>query len=112
MAVLRYINLSYTTVPPFGPILSAIGTPTYNVVKFLVPILSLLNVHEYKVNNSFSFAEEIVNFDANCIMSSLDIESLFTNILPNETIENCINDIFSNNDTLHNFIKEILKELL
>ena len=29
-----------------------------------------------------------------------------------ETIENCINDLFSSNDTVHNFIKEDLKELL
>ena len=45
-------------------------------------------------------------------MASLDIESLFINIPLDETIENCINDLFSNNDTVHNFIKEDLKELL
>ena len=45
-------------------------------------------------------------------MTSLDVESLFTNIPLDETIENCINDLFSNNDTVHNFIKEDLKELL
>ena len=45
-------------------------------------------------------------------MASLDVESLFTNIPLDETIENCINDLFSNNDTVHNFIKEDLKELL
>ena len=28
--------------PPFMPILSAIGTPNYNIVKFLVPILKPL----------------------------------------------------------------------
>ena len=111
-AVLRYINLSLITVPPFRPILSAIGTPTYNLAKFLVPILSPLTVNEFTVHDSFSFAEEVVNFDANCIMASLGVESLFTNIPLDETIENCINDLFSNNDTVHNFIKEDLKELL
>ena len=82
------------------------------LAKFLVPILSPLTVNESKVHDSFSFAEEVVNFDSNCIMASLDVESLFTNIPLDETIENCINDLFSNNDTVHNFIKEDLKELL
>ena len=45
-------------------------------------------------------------------MASLGIESLFTNIPLDETIENCINDLFTNNDTVHNFIKEDFKELL
>ena len=45
-------------------------------------------------------------------MASLDVESLFNNIGLDETIENCINDLFSNHDTVHNFIKEDLKELL
>ena len=45
-------------------------------------------------------------------MASLNVESLFTNIPLDETIENCINDLFSNNDTVHNSIKEDLKELL
>ena len=98
--------------PSVQPILSAIGTPTYNPAKFLVSILSPLTINEFTVHDLFAFAEEVVNFDANCIMASLDVESLFTNIPLDETIENCINDLFSNNDTVHNFIKEDLKELL
>ena len=98
--MLRYIN------PSFRSILSPIDTPTYNQAKFLVPILSPLTVNDFTVHDSFSFAEEVANFDANCIMASLDVESLFTNIPLDETIENCINDLFSNNDTVHNFIKE------
>ena len=82
--------------PSFRPILSAIGTPTYNLAKFLVPILSPLTVNEFTVHDSFLFAEEVANFDANCIMASLDVESLFTNILIDETIENCITDLSSN----------------
>ena len=45
-------------------------------------------------------------------MTSLGVESLFTNISSDETIENCINNLFSDNDTVHNFIKEDLKGLL
>ena len=98
--------------PSFRPILSTIGTPPYNLAKFLVPILSPLTVNEFTVHDSFSFADEVANFDANCIMASSDVPSLFTSIPLDETIENCIDDLFSNNDTVHNFIKEDLKELL
>ena len=45
-------------------------------------------------------------------MASLGTESLFTHISFDETIGNCINELFSNTDTVHNFIKEDLKELL
>ena len=56
--------------------------------------------------------KEVANIDDNCIMASLDVEGLFSNLPLDETIENCIDDFFSNNDTVHNFIKEDLKELL
>ena len=45
-------------------------------------------------------------------MASLDVESLFTNIPVDDIIENCINNLFANNDTVHNLIKEDLKEIL
>ena len=78
----------------FRSILSATGTPTYNLGKFLVPILSPLTVNEFTIHDSLLFAEEVANFDANCIIASLDLESLFSNIPLDETIENCINDLF------------------
>ena len=66
--------------PPFGPILSAITTPTYKLVKFLVLILKSLTSNEYMVKDSFAFAEEIVEHDSELFMGSLDVDSLFTNI--------------------------------
>ena len=62
---------------------------------FLVLILSPLTVSKFTVHDSFSFVEEVANLDANCIMASLEVESLFTNIPIDEIIENCINnDLF------------------
>ena len=48
---------------PFRPILSALQTPTYNLVKFLVPILNPLTKNEYALKDSFQFAEEICEQD-------------------------------------------------
>ena len=67
-------------LPPFRPILSAIGTPTYKLAKFLVPHLSKLTINEYTVKNSFSFFDEIILQNPNLYMASLDVDSLFTNI--------------------------------
>ena len=50
---------------PFRPILSAIGTPTYKLAKFLLPFLMPSTQNEYTVTNSFHFAEEICKQDPN-----------------------------------------------
>ena len=80
--------------PPFGPILAAINTPTYKLPKILVRILKSLTSNEYTVKDSFAFAEEIIEQDSEFFMGSLDIDSLFTNILLEETIHICTNTLF------------------
>ena len=45
-------------------------------------------------------------------MASLDVESLFTNIPLEETIDNIINDLFLTTDKVHNFESEELKQLV
>ena len=49
--------------PPFGPFLSAISTPTYEVAKFLVPILKSLTSNEYTVKDSFAIKESYFIFN-------------------------------------------------
>ena len=41
------------------------------------------------MKNPFDFAEEVVNYNNTIYIASLDVESLFTNILSEETIKNC-----------------------
>ena len=98
--------------PSFRPILSAIATPTYDLPKFLVPILKPLSENEYTVHDSFSFASEVSKFDSENFMAGLNVESLFTNISLEETIDNIINDLFLATDKVHNFEREELKLLL
>ena len=82
--------------PSFRPILSAINTPTYKLEKFLVPILKSLTSNEYTVKDSFAFAGEIVEQDSEFFTGSLDVDSLFTNMPLEETIDICANTIFEN----------------
>ena len=98
--------------PPFRPILSALQTPTYDRAKFLVPILNPLTKSEYTVKDSSQFAEEICKKDPTLSMGSLDVDSLFTNIPLDETIDICVNQLFENTDTVEGFTKSELKQLL
>ena len=60
-------------VPPLCPILSDIGTPTYKIAKFFVPLLAPLATNEYTINDSFSFSEELSTFNSNLVMASFHI---------------------------------------
>ena len=84
-------------LPKFRPMLFAINTPEYNKAKFLIPILEPLTHNEFTIKDSFNFAKEITSYDSSLYMASLDAESLFTNIILNETIRNCVSDLHNKN---------------
>ena len=92
-----YEHVEYNC-PSFHPILLATCTPTYDLAKFLVPILKSLTENEHTVHGSFLFANENSKFNSNNVMASLDVEILFTNIPSEETIDNMINDLYFTND--------------
>ena len=100
--------------PPCRPILSAINTPTYKLAKYLVPLLKPVTSNQFTVKDSFKFAEEIRTQDKNFFMASLDVDSLFTNIPLDETINICINELFKDDKTkkINGLSKNQIKELL
>ena len=95
--------------PPFRPILSAIGTLTYNIARFLVPILKPLTTNDYTLKDTFEFSRDILNQNPNLFMASLDVDSLFTNIPLDETINIIIEKLSSENETVHNLNKDQFK---
>ena len=74
--------------PPFKPILYAIRTPSYKLPKLFVSKLSSIAFNELTERDYFTFAEEVVHQDSTFFMGSLDVETLFTNIPLEETINN------------------------
>ena len=80
----------------FRPIFAAYKTPSFNLAKYLVPILSPLTTNQYTVENTYKFAEEIQNQDGSSglIMASFDVENLFTNIPLQETIQIIVHQLF------------------
>ena len=99
-------------VPKFRPIISAIGTASYKIAKFLVPILKPFSTNEYSLSDSFKFKEEILQQNSNTFMSTMDIESLFTNLPLNETIDICIKLVFEHNNLVEGMNKEEFRRLL
>ena len=97
--------------PPFRPILSALNTPTYKLAKVLVPILKPLTTNEFTVNDLFYFADEIVD-QQNDLFMGLDVDSLFTNISLEETIEICITELFKESETVEGLSKTEFKRIL
>ena len=74
-----------------------------------MPILEPLTNNKYTVKYSFNFATEIVEQDSSNFMGRLDIDSLFTNIPLEETIEICTKKLFKNSDFVHGLKKMNLK---
>lgn len=98
--------------PPFRPILSAIGTTSYNLAKYLVPLLSPLTINNYVVKDSFSFATDVRKQNSELYMTSFDVDSLFTNIPLDETIDICVRKIFGKKRKFKGFSKSEFKVLL
>ena len=73
--------------------------------------MSPLTTNKFTVKNSFGFAEDVVSYDPNLYMASLDVESLFTNISLEETIKNCVNHLFCNNFDSDKLSKKDLYDL-
>ena len=95
--------------PSFGTIISALQTPSYKLPKILVPISKPLITNKYTVKDSFNSDIEIVVQDSSNFMGSVGIDSHFTNIPLEETMEMCTNNFFKNNDIVHVLKKMNLK---
>ena len=96
----------------FRLILPAVGTPSIKLAKVLVPRISSVTFNEFAVKDSFAFAEEIVHQDGKIFMSSLDVDSLLTNIPLKGTINICTNLLYNNVDAIERINKPECENLL
>ena len=100
---------------PMRPILSASGTTAYNLSQYLVTLLSDLTTNVFTIKNSYEFSTYINSIEdsSKYVMCSFDVESLFTNIPLDETIEIILANLFPNADSIfHNFSRSDFKSLL
>ena len=74
-------------------------------------MLEPLTTNEYTIKDSFTFPEELESFDSKLEMASFDVESLFTNILLQETIDLCVENLFKDKTHVDNLSKDSFCEL-
>ena len=99
---------SSDSFPKLRPIVSSIGTFNYNLAGFLCDLLSPLVPNGYSWKGTFSFFSQIKNANlSKQFLVSYDVNSLFTNILLQETIDIAINLIFNQNPNLNITRKEL-----
>ena len=98
---------------PLRPILAAYNSPNFAIAKYLVPFLSDLASNQHSLNNSSSFASEILHQNPLYYMVSFDVQALFTNVPLSETIDIIINRLFPQDTTLfHSFDKNNFRKFL
>ncbi|XP_065642495.1 uncharacterized protein LOC136074122 [Hydra vulgaris] len=97
----------------FRPIISTIGTYNYKLANYLSDLLTPYLPKHYTTFDSFSFVEDFKQVDVtNKFIVSYDVENLFTNIPPNETI-NIATELFFKDETRSKyFSKTHFKKLL
>ena len=59
------------------------------LAKFLLSLLGSFTTNGYTIKDSFTFAEELQNFDFKFVMASFEIESPLTNVSLQKTIDLC-----------------------
>ena len=97
---------------PLRPILLAIKTPSYNISKHLVSILEPITTNKFTIQNTFEFAKEVIEQYSGLFMASLDVESFFTNIPLEETINIYCDTLFANEAEINNFSRNHFEKLL
>ena len=108
MACQKCINL----IVPLRPIVSAIGSYTYSLAKFMSEILKPLSYSQYEVKASFTFSSELLSVTSIPYMCSYDIVSLFTNIPINGTIEISLDMLYKDTNLVHGLTLLQFKKLL
>ena len=101
------------TNPPLRPIISQIGTPTYEVAKNLNLLLKSYLPEKYSINSTDEFISLIKTTTRPGILASLDVENLFTNVPVRETIDLIIHYAYYDPNQKPPPIDEcVMKELL
>ncbi|KAG0713386.1 Bestrophin-1 [Chionoecetes opilio] len=78
------------------PIISQIPTPTYHLAKKLCVILTPYTPNAYSLQSALEFLDLLKTHNASGAIASLDVESLFTNVPVDRTINYIIDRVYNN----------------
>ena len=99
-------------LPKYRPIISQIGSPTYMIAKFLLGFVQPFTSNEFTVKDTFHFVSIIEGKNHRLVMASLDVESLFTNIPLDETIDIITKKVFEKKRTVNGISRSDFRRLL
>ena len=96
------------------PIISNIGTATYDLAKYLAQLLKLLSESQYTIKNCKTFTKRLkkMRIPPGYKMVSFDVVSLFTNVPLDETIDIIIKRIYDKKEINTDIPKKEMRELL
>ena len=99
---------------PLRPIISNIGTPSYQLAKYLAKLLFPLAQSNYTINSTKDLMIKIKNkkIPENYEMASFDVKSLFTLVPLEHTIDIIIKRISEKHEITTAFTKHEMKKLL
>ena len=102
------------TNPPYRPIISQIGTPTYEIAKNINRIIAPYLDKQYMVESSYDLINILKTINTNYKLASIDVENLFTNVPVHQTTDIIINRVFHHPSMPppKNLSPNILKDLL
>ena len=78
----------------------------------IFPLVKTFTINEYTVKDSFSPSKEILDQDPNLFMASFYLQSLFTNIPLDETIDICVDMVFEIRKKAKGILKRHFEQLL
>ena len=97
--------------PKLRPILSAINTGTEKWAKCFVPLLKPFTFNNYTGKDSFDFAKDITQQSSKLFMASFDVDSFFTNVPLDESIEISVNQLSKASQTVSGLNKQQVLEV-
>ena len=96
------------------PIISNIGTTTYQTGTYLAKLLSPLGTSEHTISNTKTFVKQIekIKVPLGYKMVSFDLLSLFTNVPLDKTIEIILKRVYKKKEIITTIPKREMKEFL
>ena len=97
---------------PLRPIISQMPSVTYSTAKRLCQLITPYTPNSFSLNSTDEFLDILKSSRPNKIIGSLDVESLFTNVPVDETIQLILKKIYHSEETPLPIPESTLKSLL
>ena len=91
--------------------MSALNTGTYKWAKFFLPLLRHITSNRFTLKDLFEFVKTVCEQDGGLFMTSLDVESSFTHVPLEKTINICVNELFRSNSSIHGLNRKQITEM-